>query len=103
LRHDHGPSNQLEAAMAHSHPRPSGPVQAARPSAAAAKVTQERYQTFHQRMDRLAEAARQASRPALANQLVDLGQRVEDREVTLEEGMAELRELEAEIRAMLKR
>ena len=89
--------------MAQSHSRSSAPAEAPRPSAAAAKASQERYQTFHQRMDRLAEAARQATRPALANQLVDLGQRVEDREITLEEGMAELRDLEAEIRAMLKR
>lgn len=89
--------------MANPNPRQSGPAQAARPSAAAAKVTEERYRTFQNRMERLAEAARGAGRTALANQLVDLGQRVEDREITLEEGLDELRHLEGEIRAMLKR
>ena len=55
-------------------------------------------------MDRLAEAARKAGRiRARPTQLVDLGQRVEDREITLDEGMAELRDYEGEIRAMLKR
>ena len=34
---------------------------------------------------------------------VDLGQRVEDREITLDEGLAELRHYEGEIRSMLKR
>ncbi len=54
-------------------------------------------------MSKLAEAASKAGRTTLANQLVDLGQRVEDREITLEEGMVELRDYEKEIRAMLKR
>ena len=54
-------------------------------------------------MTRLAEAASKAGRTALANQLVDLSQRVEDREITLDEGLAELRDYEPEIRAMLKR
>ena len=40
---------------------------------------------------------------ALADQLVDLGQQVADRELTLDEGLAELRGLEAQIRAALKR
>ena len=48
-------------------------------------------------------AARKAGRSALGNALVDLGQRVEDREITLDEGLAELRHYEGEIRSMLKR
>ena len=78
--------------MANFNTRQSGPAQAARPSAAEAKATEERYSTFQNRMSRLAEAANQAGRATLANQLVDLGQRVEDREITLEEGMEELRD-----------
>lgn len=89
--------------MSNFNSRQSGPAQAARPSAAAAKVTEERYSQFQSRMSRLAEAASKAGRTTLANQLVDLGQRVEDREITLEEGMAELRDHEQEIRTMLKR
>jgi hypothetical protein len=89
--------------MSNFNSRQSGPPQAARPSAAAAKATEERYSTFQSRMARLAEAAGRAGRTTLANQLVDLGQRVEDREITLDEGMAELRDYEQEIRAMLKR
>jgi phage shock protein A len=89
--------------MANFNARQSGPAQAARPSAAAAKATEERYSTFQGRMARLAEAASKSGRTSLANQLVDLGQRVEDREITLEEGMEELRDYEKEIRAMLKR
>jgi phage shock protein A len=89
--------------MSNFSSRQSGPPQAARPSAAEAKVTEERYSTFQNRMAKLAEAASRAGRTTLANQLVDLGQRVEDREITLEEGMAELRDYEKEIRTMLKR
>jgi predicted transcriptional regulator len=89
--------------MANSQSRATGPAQAARPSAAEAKVTEERYRAFQNRMDRLAEAARKAGRSALGNALVDLGQRVEDREITLDEGLAELRHYEGEIRSMLKR
>ncbi len=89
--------------MANFNARQSGPAQAARPSAAEAKATEERYSTFQSRMSRLAEAASKAGRTTLANQLVDLGQRVEDREITLDDGMAELRDYEKEIRAMLKR
>ena len=89
--------------MSNFNSRQSGPPQAARPSAAEAKLTEERYSTFQNRMGRLAEAATRAGRTTLANQLVDLGQRVEDREITLEEGMAELRDYEQEIRKMLKR
>jgi hypothetical protein len=88
--------------MPNSNARQSGPAQAARPSAAAAKVADERYRTFQSRMSRLAEAAGKAGRTALSNQLVDLGQRVEDREITLDEGLAELRHYENEIRSMLK-
>jgi hypothetical protein len=62
-----------EASMANFNARQSGPAQAARPSAAAAKATEERYSTFQSRMSRLAEAASKAGRTALANQLVDLG------------------------------
>jgi phage shock protein A len=92
-----------EASMANFNARQSGPAQVARPSAAEAKATEERYSTFQNRMSRLAEAASKAGRTTLANQLVDLGQRVEDREITLDDGMAELRDYEKEIRAMLKR
>jgi phage shock protein A len=92
-----------EATMSNFQSRSSGPAQAARPSAAAAKVDDERYRTFQSRMTRLAEAASNAGRTALANQLVDLSQRVEDREITLDEGLAELRDHEPEIRSMLKR
>ena len=89
--------------MSNFQSRSAGPAQAARPSAAAAKADDERYRTFQSRMTRLAEAASNAGRTALANQLVDLSQRVEDREITLDEGLAELRDHEPEIRAMLKR
>lgn len=89
--------------MSNFQSRSTGPAQAARPSAAAAKADDERYRTFQSRMTRLAEAASNAGRMALANQLVDLSQRVEDREITLDEGLAELRDHEPEIRAMLKR
>jgi phage shock protein A len=95
--------NYREVIMANFNARQSGPAQAARPSAAEAKAAEERYSTFQSRMSKLAEAASKAGRTTLANQLVDLGQRVEDREITLEEGMAELRDYEKEIRAMLKR
>ena len=47
--------------------------------------------------------AQRAGRAELADRLVDLGQQVEDRELTLEEGLSELRALEGEIRGMLKR
>ena len=89
--------------MSNFNARQSGPAQAARPTAAEAKATEERYSTFQSRMSKLADAASKAGRTTLANQLVDLGQRVEDREITLEEGMVELRDYEKEIRAMLKR
>ena len=94
--------NYREVIMANFNARQSGPAQAARP-AAEAKAAEERYSTFQGRMSKLAEAASKAGRTTLANQLVDLGQRVEDREITLEEGMVELRDYEKEIRAMLKR
>ena len=72
------------------------------PSAAEAKPRKSA--TARSRQDvQLAEAASKAGRTTLANQLVDLGRRVEDREITLEEGMVELRDYEKEIRAMLKR
>ena len=89
--------------MANYQSRSTAPAQAARPRAAAAKADDARYKTFQSRMTRLAEAASNAGRTALANQLVDLSQRVEDREITLDEGLAELRDHEVEIRSMLKR
>ena len=89
--------------MANFNTRQTGPAQAARPSASAAKVEEERYSVFQSRMNKLAEAANRAGRTTLANRLLALGQRVEDRETTLEEGAAELRDYEQEIRAMLKR
>lgn len=98
-----GSGSQSEAMMANFQSRGAGPAEAARPSAAEAKVAEERYRAFQNRMDRLAEAARKAGRSALGNALVDLGQRVEDRDITLEEGLAELRHYEGEIRSMLKR
>ena len=85
------------------NPRQTGPAQAARPSAAEAKAENERYQTFQSRMARICRAASKAGREELANQLVDLSQRVEDREITLDEGLDELRDHEVELRAMLKR
>lgn len=83
--------------------RQTGPAQAARPSAAEAKAENERYVTFQTRMARLTQAAQQAGEEDLADRLLDLTQRVEDRELTLDEGQLELREHEAAIRAMLKR
>ncbi len=83
--------------------RQSGPAQAARPSAAGAKAENERYVIFRDRMGRLTQAARRAGRGDLADALADLTARVEDREITLEEGQAELRHHEAAIRAMLAR
>jgi small-conductance mechanosensitive channel len=89
--------------MSRFDPRNSAPSQAARPSAVEAKAENERYATFRARLKRIADAAAQAGQEDLADRLVDLGQQVEDRELTLEEGAAELRAHEAEIRAMLKR
>lgn len=89
--------------MSKFQPRPFGKAQAARPSAAEAKVENERYETYQARLARIAAAAEQAGRAELAEELADLGQRVADREITLEEGMEELREHEAAIRAMLRR
>lgn len=80
-----------------------GKGQAARPNAAEARVANERYETFQGRLQRIASAARTAGRSSLADQLVDLGQQVADRELTLDEGLAELRSLEGQIRAALKR
>ncbi|MFO1074648.1 MAG: hypothetical protein U1E17_18560 [Geminicoccaceae bacterium] len=80
-----------------------GKGQAPRPNAAEARVDNERYETFQGRLQRIAAAARAGGRTALADQLVDLGQQVADRELTLDEGLAELRGLEAQIRAALKR
>jgi phage shock protein A len=84
-------------------PRNSAPTQAARPSAIEAKAANERYVSFQARLQRIADAATQAGQEDLADQLVDLGQQVEDRELTLEEGLTQLRGHEARIRAMLKR
>ena len=89
--------------MPRYNPQQFGKAQAARPNAAEAKLENERYRTFHARLERIAATAAQAGREALADQLADLSQRVQDREISLEEGMAELRDHEAEIRAMLKR
>ena len=89
--------------MSKFSPRQSGPSQAARPSAAEAKAENERYVTFRTRMARLTEAASRSGPEELSDALVDLSQRVEDREITLDEGQAELRDHEAAIRAMLKR
>ena len=80
-----------------------GKGQAPRPNAAEARVDNERYETFQGRLQRIAAAARTAGRTELADQLADLGQQVADRELTLDEGLAELRGLEAQIRAALKR
>jgi hypothetical protein len=89
--------------MSRHNPQPFGKGQAARPNAAEAKREDERYRTFHARLERIAAAVKQAGREDLADRLADLGQRVQDREITLDEGQAELRDHEAEIRAMLKR
>lgn len=89
--------------MSKFQPRPFGKPQAARPSAAEAKVENERYETYQARLGRIAAAAAQAGREELAEELADLGQRVADREITLEEGMEELREHEVAIRTMLRR
>lgn len=80
-----------------------GKGQAPRVNAAEAKLENERYELFHARLQKIAGAATRAGSGELAERLVDLGQQVEDREITLEEGMAELRTFEGEVRAMLKR
>lgn len=80
-----------------------GKGQAPRPNAAQAKVENERYEVFQERLERIAAAAARAGRPELADELVDLGQRVLDREIALDEGLAELREHESELRSLLKR
>jgi DNA repair exonuclease SbcCD ATPase subunit len=82
---------------------PFAKAQAPRTSAAEAKAENERYQAFQSRLERIAAAVSRAGREELAEELADLGQRVEDRETTLDEGMAELRNHEATIRAMLKK
>jgi hypothetical protein len=80
-----------------------GKGQAPRPSAAEAKMENERYEAFKSRLRKIAAAVERAGQAELADRLADLGQQVEDREITLEEGLAELRAHESEIRAMLKR
>jgi len=80
-----------------------GKGQAPRPNAAEAKMQNERYEAFQSRLRKIAAAVDRAGRADLAERLADLGQRVEDREITLDEGLAELRAHESEIRAMLKR
>ena len=77
--------------MSRFDPRNAAPSQAARPSAVEAKAENERYATFRARLKRIADAAAQAGQEDLADRLVDLGLQVEDRELTLEEGVAELR------------
>lgn len=89
--------------MARSGSGQFGKTQAARPNAAEAKLENQRYETFRGRLERIAAAARSAGQTDLADRLVDLGQQVEDRDLTLDEGLAELRALEAEIRTALKR
>ena len=89
--------------MASSGTGQFGKAQAARPNAAEAKMENQRYETFRGRLERIAAAARDAGRAELAERLADLGQQVEDREITLDEGLAELRALEGEIRAALRR
>ena len=89
--------------MPRFNPRQTGPAQAPRPTAAEAKAENDRYQTFQDRMARISAAATKAGREELADELVDLTQRVEDREISLEEGLEELRGHEVELRAMLKR
>jgi cell fate (sporulation/competence/biofilm development) regulator YlbF (YheA/YmcA/DUF963 family) len=80
-----------------------GKGQAPRPNAAQAKVENERYDVFKARLERIAAAAARAGRQELADELVDLSHRVLDREITLDEGLAELREHESELRSLLKR
>ena len=67
-----GPGSQSEAEMANFQSRGAGPAEAARPSAAEAKVTEERYRTFQSRMDRLAEAARSIEADVLKKKLAAL-------------------------------
>ena len=80
-----------------------GKGQAPRPNAAQAKAENERYDVFQARVRRIADAAARAGHGELAETLADLGQRVQDREITLEEGLAELRSREASVRSALKR
>ena len=47
------PGSQSEAVMANFQSRGAGPAEAARPSAAEAKITEERYRIFQNRMDRV--------------------------------------------------
>lgn len=89
--------------MSKFQPRPPAKPQAARPNAAMAKLENERYATFQARLERIAAAANGAGNEALAEELADLGQRVADHEITLEEGADELRDHETAIRAMLRR
>jgi hypothetical protein len=89
--------------MSRFNPQGFGKAQAARPNAAEAKLENERYQVFRTRMDRIAAAVAGSGDEDLADQLADLSQRVEDREISLDEGLEELRDREQEIRATLKR
>lgn len=89
--------------MARSGSGQFGKAQAPRPNATEAKLENQRYETFRGRLQKIAAAAKGAGQVELADRLIDLGQQVEDRELTLDEGLAELRAHEGEIRTMLKR
>jgi DNA repair exonuclease SbcCD ATPase subunit len=89
--------------MPRYNPQGFAKAQAARPTAAEAKLENERYQVFRTRLERIAAAVARSGDETLAEELEDLNQRVEDRETTLEEGLAELQDHEHTIRARLKR
>jgi DNA repair exonuclease SbcCD ATPase subunit len=98
-----GRSHGEVLSMSRFNPQGFGKTQAARPNAAEAKVENERYQVFRTRLERIAAAVARSGDETLAEELEDLNQRVEDRETTLEEGLAELQDHEHTIRARLKR
>lgn len=89
--------------MAKPYQRPFAKAEAPRPSASEAKANNQRYDTFQARMERIGAAAAQAGQADLADELEDLTQRVLDREITLDEGLEELRAYEERIRAVIKR
>ena len=91
------------AVMAKPHSRPFAKAEAPRPSASEAKVENQRYDTFKARMERIGAAATRAGHADLADELEDLTQRVLDREITLDEGLEELRDYEERIRAVIRR
>ena len=90
--------------MANFNARQSGPAQAARPERRRGQGDGGALQHLPE-PDVAAGRGREQGGPhhARPTSWSISGQRVEDREITLDEGMVELRDYEKEIRAMLKR